>query len=74
MGDDPGGRWGTRVVTGTWNSTDVLTLQTSPTSEWQFQIDLDGDSLILTEADTSFDFDKDGTMEDADLSLELTRA
>ena len=31
------------------------------------------DSLSLTEADTSFDFGGDGTPEDADLSLDLTR-
>lgn len=76
-GQEPGDSppWGTSsVVTGTWSVTDVLTLQTSPTSEWQFEIDLNGDSLILTEADTSFDFNADGTPDDADLSLDLTRA
>jgi hypothetical protein len=74
-GEEPGGPWGTSSeVTGTWSATDVLTLQTSPTSNWQFEIDLHGDSLSLTEADTSFDFDGDGTVEDADLSLDLTRA
>jgi hypothetical protein len=34
----------------------------------------DGEALTLTEADTSFDFDEDGTPEDAKLSLDLTRA
>ncbi len=75
-GEGPGGPppWGmSSVVTGTWSSTDVLTLMMSPTSEWQFEIDLDVDMLTLTEADTSFDFDGDGTIEDADLSFELTR-
>ena len=74
-GDEPGDSWpwGTNsVVTGNWSATDVLTLQTSPTSEWQFEIQLNGDSLSLTEADTSFDFGGDGTPEDADLSLDLT--
>jgi hypothetical protein len=61
-------------VTGVWSATDVLTLQTSPTSEWQFEADLVGDLLTLTEADSAFDFDGDGTFEDADLSLELTRS
>ena len=76
-GEGPGGPppWGTSSsVAGTWSATDVLTLTTSPTSEWQFEIDLNGDTLVLTEADTSFDFDGDGTVEDADLSFELTRA
>lgn len=73
-GPEPGGPWGmSAVVTGTWTATDVLTLQTSPTSQWQFEIDLEGDTLRLTEADTSFDFDEDGTPEDADLSLDLIR-
>jgi hypothetical protein len=73
-GVEPGGPWGmSSVVTGTWSTTDVLTLQTSPTSQWQFEAVLDGDSLTLSEADTSFDFDGDGTVEDADLGLDLTR-
>jgi hypothetical protein len=74
-GNEPGGPWGTSSeVTGVWSATDVLTLQTSPTSEWQFDTDLDGDLLTLTGADAAFDFDEDGTFEDADLSLELTRS
>jgi len=74
-GDEPGGPWGTSsVVTGTWSATDILTLRISATSEWQFETVLSGDSLILTEADTSFDFDGDGAIEDADLSFQLTRA
>ena len=74
-GEEPGGPWGTNSEeTGTWSSTDILTLQTSPTSEWQFEIELNGDALTLTEADTSFDFGGDGTLEDAKLSLNLTRA
>jgi len=75
LGEEPGGPWGTSSeVTGTWSSTDILTLQTSPTSQWQFEIELDGDALTLTEADTSFDFDEDGMQEDAKLGLDLTRA
>jgi hypothetical protein len=74
-GNEPGGPWGTSSeVTGVWSATDVLTLRTSPTSEWQFEADLDGDLLTLTGADTAFDFDGDDTFEDADLSLELTRS
>lgn len=75
-GEEPGvPPWAaSSVVTGTWSSTDILTLRTSPTSEWQFEIDLQGDMLTLTEADTSFDFRGDGTMEDADLGFILTRA
>jgi hypothetical protein len=75
MGEEPGGPWGTSSeVTGTWSSTEILTLRTSPTSEWQFEIQLDGDALTLTEADTSFDFGGNDTIEDAKLSLDLTRA
>jgi len=74
-GEEPGGPWGTSSeVSGTWSSTDVLTLRTSPTSEWQFEIVLNGDALTLTEADTSFDFGGNGTLEDGKLSLDLTRA
>jgi hypothetical protein len=74
-GNEPGGPWGTSSeVTGVWSATDVLTLQTSPTSEWQFDAELDGDLLTLTGADAAFDFGGDGTFEDADLSLELTRS
>jgi hypothetical protein len=75
-GDEPGRPpWGANsMMTGTWSATDILTLQTSPTSQWQFETDLNGDVLSLTEADTSFDFGADGTLEDADLSLDLTRA
>jgi len=75
-GQEPGDSypWGVNsTVTGTWSATDVLTLQTSPTSEWQFEIDLNGDSLGLTEADSSFDFNDDGIPDDADLSMDLTR-
>jgi hypothetical protein len=73
-GDEPGGPWGMNsVVRGTWSTSDVLTLQTSPTSQWQFEAVLDGDSLTLSEADTSFDFTGDGMVEDADLGFELTR-
>ncbi|MGB5695103.1 MAG: hypothetical protein WBM46_05590 [Polyangiales bacterium] len=74
-GEEPGGPWGmSSEVPGTWSSTDILTLQTSPTSEWQFEIELNDDALSLTEADTSFDFGQNGTPEDAKLSLDLTRA
>ena len=74
-GEEPGGPWGTSSeVTGTWSSTEILTLRTPPTSEWQFEIQLNGDALTLTEADTSFDFGGNGTLEDAKLSLDLTRA
>ncbi len=70
----PGGPWGgDATVTGTWSSTDVLTLQTTPTSQWQFETVLSGNTLTLTEADTSFDFDGDGTPEDADFGMTLTR-
>ena len=70
----PGGPWGgDATVTGTWSSTDVLTLQTTPTSQWQFETVLSGTTLTLTEADTSFDFGSDGTVEDADFGMTLVR-
>lgn len=70
----PGGPWGAdATITGTWSSTDVLTLQTSPTSQWQFETVLNGNTLTLTEADTSFDFDGDGAPEDADFGMTLVR-
>jgi hypothetical protein len=74
-GEEPGGPWGmSSQVPGTWSSTDILTLQTSPTSQWQFDIELNDDALTLTEADTSFDFGQNGVPEDAKLNLDLTRA
>lgn len=74
-GQEPGGPWGmTSTVEGTWSATDILTLTISSTSQWQFETNLEGDTLHLTEADTSFDFDGDGTVEDADLSFDLVRA
>jgi hypothetical protein len=73
-GGGPGGPWGEdQTITGTWNSTDVLTLQTSPTSQWQFEAVLTGTTLTLSDADTSFDFGDDGTIEDAKLGMALVR-
>jgi hypothetical protein len=73
MGEEPGRPSGTSSeVSGTGSSTEILTLRNSPTSEWQFEIQLDGDAL--TEADTSFDFGGNGTLEDAKLSLDLSGA
>ena len=73
-GEETGEPWGTNSeVTGTWSSTDILTLQTSSMGQWQFEIELNDDALTLTEADTSFNFGGDGTPEDAKLSLDLTR-
>jgi hypothetical protein len=70
----PGGVWGTDITEdGTWSSTDVLTLTTSPTNTWQFEASLNGDSLILTEADTSYDFDGDGNVEPASFNMDLAR-
>jgi hypothetical protein len=74
-GNPPGGVWGTDIaVGGTWSSTDVLTLETSPTSQWQFEATLSGNTLTLSEADTDYDFDGDGTPEAADFGMTLARA
>ncbi|MDT8437317.1 MAG: hypothetical protein RRA92_11260 [Gemmatimonadota bacterium] len=73
-GGEPGGVWGTELaLAGTWTSTDVLTLQTSPTSEWQFEAVLTGDVLVLSEADTEYDFDGNGSLEACDLGMRLAR-
>ena len=70
----PGGVWGTDVSeVGTWSSTDVLTLTTGPNNTWQFEAVLNGDSLFLTEADTSYDFDGDGNVESASFNMDLVR-
>ena len=57
----------TEFGNGDWGATDVLTLEFGDgdiEGTWQFDIDLNGDSLLLTGADTEWDFDDDG-MEDA---------
>jgi hypothetical protein len=65
-------------VSGTWSSTDVLTLNLPPvgeiSGEWQFDATLSGDTLTLTGADTSWDFDDDGSIEDAKFNLTFVRA
>jgi hypothetical protein len=67
----------TEFGNGTWSSTDVLTLyfgEGDIQGTWQFDIDLNGDSLRLTGADAEWDFDDDGTDEPAKLDLTLSRS
>jgi hypothetical protein len=66
----------TEFGNGTWGATDVLTLSFGEgdiQGTWQFDIELNGDSLRLTGADSEWDFDDDGTEDPAKLDLALTR-
>jgi len=67
----------TEFGNGDWGATDVLTLEFGDgdiDGIWQFDIDLNGDSLRLTGADAEWDFDDDGTDDPAKLDLTLTRS
>jgi hypothetical protein len=67
----------TEFGNGDWGATDVLTLifgDGDIEGTWQFDIDLNGDSLRLTGADTEWDFDDDGTDDPATLDMTLTRS
>jgi len=62
---------------GDWSSTDVLTLDFGEgdiQGRWQFDIDLNGNTLRLTGADTEWDFDDDGVEDPARLNLTLSRS
>ncbi len=64
-------------ATGSWSSTDVLTMNFSAgeyTGTWQFTIDLNGNTLRLSGADTEWNFDDDDTEDAAKLDLTLVRA
>ena len=67
---------GTEFGNGDWSSTDVLTLDFGEgdiQGRWQFDIDLNGNTLRLTGADTEWDFDDDGSEDPAKLNLTLVR-
>jgi hypothetical protein len=67
----------TEFGNGDWGATDVLTLDFGEgdiQGTWQFDIDLNGDTLRLTGADTEWDFDDDGTEDPAKLNLTLSRS
>jgi len=62
---------------GDWGATEVLTLEFGEgdvQGTWQFDIDLNGDTLRLTGADTEWDFDDDGVEDPAKLNLTLSRS
>lgn len=62
--------------TGTWSSSqDVLTLTftSGQFGEMQFEMSLSGTTLILEGGHTGFDFDDDGTDEEARVDLRLVR-
>lgn len=66
----------TEFGNGDWSSTDVLTLSFGEgdiQGTWQFDFDLNGDTLRLTGADTEWDFDDNGTDDPAKLDLTLSR-
>jgi hypothetical protein len=66
----------TEFGNGTWGATDVLTLSFGEgdiQGTWQFDIDLNGDTLRLIGADTEWDFDDNGTEDAAKLNLTLVR-
>ena len=66
----------TEFGNGDWSSTDVLTLDFGEgdiQGTWQFDIDLNGNTLRLTGADTEWDFDDDGSEDPAKLNLTLVR-
>jgi hypothetical protein len=67
----------TEFGNGDWGATDVLTLEFGDgdiEGTWQFDINLDGDTLRLTGADSEWDFDDDGTEDPAKLDLTLSRS
>ena len=67
---------GTEFGNGTWSSTDILTLNFGDgdiQGTWQFDFDLNGDTLTLTGADVEYDFDENGTEDPAKLNLTLVR-
>jgi hypothetical protein len=67
----------TEFGNGDWGATDVLTLDFGEgdiQGTWQFDIDLNGDTLRLTGADTEWDFDDDGVEDPAKLNLTLSRS
>ncbi len=62
-----------QVMTGTWNTSDGLSLVESPTSQMQFNYVLAGNTLTLTGADSSFDFNGDSIWEPAKLNITASR-
>jgi hypothetical protein len=64
-------------IAGTWEvSADVFTMRWTEggfLNEWQFDYSLVADELTLTGADSSFDFDDDGTEDPAKLNAILVR-
>jgi hypothetical protein len=67
----------TEFGNGDWSSTDVLTLRFGEgdiQGTWQFDYDLNGNTLRLTGADAEWDFDDDGAEDPAKLNLTLSRS
>jgi hypothetical protein len=63
-----------QVTSGTWsNSIDVFNFTVGASNGWSWDYTLSGSTLTLTGADTSYDFDNNGTQDDADFNLTLTK-
>jgi len=64
-----------RVTTGSWTSSrDTMTLKPSGVSfSWVFDMNLNGNTLTLTGGSVEFDFNADGSYEQAKLNLTLVR-
>jgi len=64
-----------RVTTGSWTSSrDTMTLAPSGVSfSWVFDMNLSGSTLTLTGGSVEFDFNADGSYEQAKLNLTLVR-
>lgn len=60
-------------LTGTWDTSDGLTLSMSATNKMQFDASLSGNTLTLAGADRGYDFNDDDVWEPAKLNLTLTR-
>jgi hypothetical protein len=62
------------VIPGTWESSiDVLKFILGPGSDWSWDMSMETGRLHLSGIGTSWDFDGDGTQDQADWNLVLTR-
>jgi hypothetical protein len=63
-----------QVTTGTWsNSIDVFNFTVGAANGWSWDYTLSGGTLTLIGADTSYDFDHNGTQDDAKFNLTFTK-
>jgi hypothetical protein len=63
-----------QVTSGAWsNSIDVFNFTVGSSNGWSWDYSLSAGTLTLTGADTSYDFDDNGTQDDAKFNLTLTK-